>query len=84
MQKFGAYRVFVHGSSHESFTDHSLFSPIRSLSAAGWIPAYLEYSIIRQYALAFFDKTLRGGDPQLLKEMPGPFPEATLQVVPAS
>jgi hypothetical protein len=81
MRKFGAYRVFLHGSTHESFTDHSLRSPLASLSGAGKIPKYREYEILRAYTLAFFDKTLRGGDPALLKEIPGPYPEATLEVI---
>ena len=84
LRHYGALRLFVHGSSHESYTDHPLFSPLQSLSGAGTISKYRQYSIVRQYALAFFDKTLRGEDPQLLKDVPGPFPEATLEVVPAS
>ena len=81
MQKCGAYRVFLHGSTHTSFTDRSLFSPLARLSGAGTIPKEREYAIIRQYALAFFDKTLRGADPALLREVPGPFPEATLGLI---
>jgi dienelactone hydrolase len=83
MKKSGADSVFLHGSTHESFTDHSLFSPLARLSGAGAIPKQREYAIIRQYALAFFDKTLRGADPALLKESPGPYPEATLEVISA-
>lgn len=81
MRKYGAYRVFLHGSTHESFTDHNLFSPLVSLSGAGTIPKYREISIIREYALAFFDKALRGGDSALLKSLPGPYPEAALEVI---
>jgi dienelactone hydrolase len=83
MRKFGAYRIFLHGSTHESFTDHSLFSPLARLSGVGRIPADREYEIVRAYALAFFDKALRGADPALLKEVPGPYREATLQLIPA-
>ncbi len=83
MRKFGAYRIFLHGSTHESFTDHSLFSPVARLSGVGRIPADREYAIVRAYALAFFDKALKGADPKLLNEVPGPYPEATLQLVPA-
>jgi len=82
MKKFGAYRVFVHGSTHESFTDRSLFSPLARFSGAGSIPKDLEYEIVRAYVLAYFDKTLRGGEPVLLKEVPGPYPEATLELIP--
>ena len=82
IKKFGAYKIALRGSTHESFTDHSLFSPVALLSGAGTLPKNREYEIIRAYALAFFDKTLRGADPQLLKEIPGPYPEATLELVP--
>jgi dienelactone hydrolase len=82
MKKFGAYRIFLHGSTHESFTDRSLFSPLARLSGVGTIPANREYEIVRAYALAFFDKTLRNADPALLKQAPGPYPEATLELIP--
>ena len=84
MKKFGAYRIFLHGSTHESFTDRSLFSPIARLSGVGAIPANREYEIVRAYALAFFDKTLRDADPALLKQVPGPYPEATFELIPAA
>jgi dienelactone hydrolase len=84
IRKFGAYRIFLHGSTHESFTDHSLFSPLAGLSGVGTIPKNREYEIVRAYALAFFDKTLRGADPQLLRNLSGPYPEATLEVIPAA
>jgi dienelactone hydrolase len=84
MKKFGAYRIFLHGSTHESFTDRSLFSPLKRLSGAGALPKGREYEIVRAYALAFFDKTLRGADPPLLKEVPGPYTEATLELIPSA
>jgi dienelactone hydrolase len=82
ISKFGSYRVLLHGASHESFTDHSLFSPLVSLSGAGTIPKYRQFMIMRAYVLAFFDKTLRGEDPPLMKDIPGPFPEAKLEFIP--
>ncbi len=81
MRKFGTCRIILHGSTHESFTDHSLFSPLARLSGAGRIPADREYAIVRAYALAFFDKALKGADPKLLKEVPGPYPEATMELI---
>ena len=83
MEKFGAYRVFLHGASHESFTDRSMFSPLARLTGAGKIPPKRAFAIVRAYTLAFFDKTLKGEDPALLKEVPGPYPEATLEIIPA-
>jgi len=83
MRKFGAYRIFLHGSTHESFTDHSLFSPLARLSGVGRIPADREDAIVRAYTLAFFDKALKGANPKLLNEVPGPYPEATMELIPA-
>ena len=81
MKVFGAYLIFLHGSTHSSFTDRSLFSPLARLSGEGTIPKLRQYEIVRAYALAFFDKSLRGGDPALLREVPGPYPDATMLIV---
>jgi predicted dienelactone hydrolase len=79
-QKFGGYRVFLHGSTHLSFTDKVLVSPFKSLSGEGEIPANRQIFIVRQFALAFFDQTLRGKS-GLLKTQSSPFPEAAYQFV---
>lgn len=72
------YRIFLHGSTHPSFTDKALFSPIQALSGAGRIPAHREFQIIRQYALAFFDSALRGRSSPLLLAASAQFPEVTV------
>jgi len=54
MSKSEGYHVTVHGSTHSSFTDRSLFSPLKRYSGEGDIPANREYAIIREYVLAFF------------------------------
>ncbi len=82
IRKYGGYRVVLHGSTHTSFTDHNLLSPFKSLSGIGTIPAGREYAIIRDYALAFFDKTLRGQDPPLLHQTGSPIPEAFVEIIP--
>ncbi|GGH04018.1 alpha/beta hydrolase family protein [Silvibacterium dinghuense] len=68
----------LHGSTHSSFTDRSLYSPLRRFSDIGSIPAYREYAILRALTLAFFDQTLRGKASPLLDGNPHPFPEVTM------
>ncbi len=79
-EKFGGYRVFIHGSTHLGFTDKVLVSPFKSLSGAGGIPASRQIFIVRQFVLAFFDQTLRGKS-GLLQTESSPFPEAVYQFV---
>jgi predicted dienelactone hydrolase len=78
-QKFGGYRVYIHGSSHFGFTDKAIYSPFKSLSDGGDIRPRREFSIVRQYALAFFDQTLRGKSSPLLNRELSQFPEAASQ-----
>lgn len=80
-QQSNGYEVVLHGSSHPSYSDQSLYSPLKSISGIGKIPARREYFMIRTYVLAFFDKTLRGADPEILNGADSPFPEATLTVL---
>jgi predicted dienelactone hydrolase len=81
MRKSNGYHITLHGSSHTSYTDQSLYSPIKRYSGAGSIEPYREYAIIRAYVLAFFDKTLRGADPPLLRTTRQPYPESTLEIL---
>lgn len=81
MEKSNGYQVIVHGSTHSSFTDHSLYSPWKRYSGVGAIPPLREYSIIRNYALAFFDKTLKDIDSPLLHGGDQTYPETTLRVL---
>jgi dienelactone hydrolase len=82
-RKYGGYRIYLHGATHVSFTDKAIFSPFHSLSGAGKIPPRRQFFIIRQYALAFFEKTLKGENPALLEAKASPFPEASFQVTHA-
>ena len=75
-QKFGGYRIYMRGSTHSSFTDRPLFSPMSKLSGRGTIPPRREYAILRAYALAFFNQELKGESSSLLKAGESPFPEA--------
>jgi dienelactone hydrolase len=81
MRKSEGYWVVLHGSTHSSFTDRNLFSPVKPYSGEGTIPADREYMIIRKYALAFFNKTLRGENSTLLNGTDNPYPEASLVVL---
>jgi pimeloyl-ACP methyl ester carboxylesterase len=81
-QRSPGYRIFLHGSSHTGFTDHSLFSNFESLTGGGKTPPYRQFSIIRAYAVAFFDKTLRGIESPILAPGAHPFPEASFKVLP--
>jgi predicted dienelactone hydrolase len=83
MQMHGAYHISLHGSTHSSFTDRSLFSPFKSLSGEGSLPKTLEYSLVRLYVLAFFQKTLLDSDPSILTNKP-PVPEVTFELIPPS
>ena len=84
IRMYGGYHITLHGSTHTSFTDHNLLSPLKSLSGIGTIPADREYAILRDYALAFFDKTLRSQDPPLLKQTGSPVPEVNVVIIPGT
>lgn len=75
------YRVLVHGSTHSSFSDRSLFSPWKRYSGEGDVPALRQYSIIRSYVLAFFNKTLNGIDSPLLNAGDHTYPETSVEVL---
>jgi dienelactone hydrolase len=76
VRKSGAFRIFLHGSTHASFTDRALFSPLKTLSGAGQIPPRRQFFIINQIALAFFDQALKGKPSPMLESRHSPFPEA--------
>src|ERR1700761_7545610 len=56
MSRSNGYQIFLHGSSHVSFTDRGLFSPFRRYSGQGTVPVLRQDTIVRSYALAFFNK----------------------------
>jgi pimeloyl-ACP methyl ester carboxylesterase len=80
-RKFGGYRIFLHGSSHFSFTDKALFSPFKSFSDAGKLRPRRQFLIVRQYTLAFFEHTLRGKSSPLINDERGQFSEVAFQFV---
>jgi dienelactone hydrolase len=84
LRSLGGYLLSVKGAEHDDFTDQPLVSPLRSISHRGTIPARQVQGIVRSYVVAFFGKTLRGEDPKVLRERPGPYAEASLEAWPAS
>jgi len=78
LRRFGGYVLTLRGAEHVDFTDQGLVSPLRSVSHAGTISAAEAEAIVRAYVVAFFDKTLRGQDPEILRAPASPFPDATL------
>ena len=82
MRRFGGYLVSIKGAEHNDFTDQPLISPLRSLSYSGSVPPAEMEAIVRRYVVAFFDKTIRRSDPEILHSRSGPFAEATLEAWP--
>jgi predicted dienelactone hydrolase len=82
IHRFGGYLVSIKGAEHNDFTDQPLISPLRSLSYGGTVPPAEMENIVRRYVLAFFDKTIRGSDPAILRSRSGPFAETTLEAWP--
>jgi hypothetical protein len=86
LQQYGGYKLYVNGTSHMDFTDHSLVSPWRNWTERGHIAPSQIQTIVRAYVLSFFDKTLRGEKPALLQSgNSSPFPEVQIkQFIPDS
>ncbi|OMF40816.1 lipase [Paenibacillus sp. BGI2013] len=68
------YYLTVENLFHQSFTDISLISP--KMFARGMTPEH-NVDITRSYALAFFDRYLKGKEQPLLQGSSAQFPEAT-------
>lgn len=85
LQQYGGYKLYVNDTSHMDFTDHSLVSPWRNWTERGHIAPSQIQTIVREYVLSFFDKTLRGEKPALLQSgNSSPFPEVQIeQFIPA-
>jgi dienelactone hydrolase len=84
LRRLGGYLLSVKEAEHDDFTDQPLVSPLRMISHSGTIPAQQIQGIVRSYVVAFFNKTLRGEDPIVLRARPGPYAEASLEAWPAS
>jgi predicted dienelactone hydrolase len=72
--------VQVPGMFHVDLTDVALFSPLFSRAGfSGPIGAQRAHEIINAYALAFFDKTLKGRAPALLEGSSRRYPDVRLE-----
>jgi predicted dienelactone hydrolase len=67
LKQYGGYKLYVSNTSHMDFTDHPLITPWSRWAQPGHIsPAQIQ-TIVRAYALDFFDETIRGEKPSLLE-----------------
>lgn len=72
LARHGGERITIRGARHANFSDMPLIWPIRRMVAAGPVSAPKAHGLISAYAVAFFQKHLRGEDPPLLR--PGAAP----------
>ena len=80
LEKFGGYKLVIEGALHADFTDQSLISPFRRVTHTGPIKPARMHEIVRDYALAFFNKTLLNhGSPLLDSGNTSPFSEVHFQ-----
>ena len=75
------YQVTVRGARHFNFTDYAVeFSPVLKLfGVLGPIDGERGLQISRAYVLAFFDATLKDGNPSRLQGLSADFPEVTFE-----
>ena len=68
------YRFYIRQTTHYDFTDIGAFSPLAAqIGLKGPLDGAQVQRIVRAYALAFFDHTLRGADASILES--AAFPE---------
>jgi hypothetical protein len=76
-----AYGVTVRGTTHLDFTDLFLYSPVLKFTKAfGPIDGYRMVEIVNSYALAFFDKHLKGEISPLLAGSSADYPDVEFQL----
>lgn len=84
LRKYGGYRLTITGAMHVDFTDQPLISPFRRITHTGPIKPARVQAIIRDYALAFFDETLKEKrSPLLHSGNTSPFSEVKFTNFPA-
>jgi dienelactone hydrolase len=79
LSESGGYFVTIQGTSHMSYCDSPLYSPLRRLTRAGPIRREKGIEIINAYVLAFFRANLLGENASLLGTMPSPYPEVEFE-----
>ena len=72
------YTITIQGADHYNFHDMSILDP--SFSRLGEIDGQRMLKIMNEYALAFFDKHLKGEDSGLLNGPSSEYPEVEIKV----
>jgi len=84
LKRYGGYKLVIAGAMHADFTDQPMVSPFHRVTQTGPIKPVRMQTIVREYALSFFDKTLRGRDSPLLDSgNSSPFSEVHFERWPA-
>ncbi len=86
LARHGGERVTIRGTRHANFSDLPLIWPIRRMVGAGPVSPTKAHGLISAYAVAFFQKHLRGEDPLPLRPGAAPLDGVRLEQwpVPAS
>jgi dienelactone hydrolase len=79
LKRYGGFWMTVAGTTHKSFSDSPLFSPLKSLTGAGSTDPKQVFEIANAYTLAFFDRYLKQEDSALLKSGSKEFREVQLE-----
>jgi predicted dienelactone hydrolase len=74
-RKYASYRVIIAGMHHMNFSDMPLYCRLRRFTAAGPIDPRRAMRIVNDYALAFFDKCLKGEPEPLFDKLLARYPE---------
>jgi dienelactone hydrolase len=75
LNAYGGYMFTLRRGGHMNFSDTPLYSKLRYFTGAGRIDPYRALTVIRAYALAFFDNCLKGLRAPLLDGPSPAFPE---------
>lgn len=66
MQEHGGYWLSIDAVKHFNFSDYAFSSPLRKLNRSGRIAPHRAAQIVKEYALAFFDRYLKATAQPLL------------------
>jgi len=73
----GGLSILIPGSTHSSYTDLALFSPLLGLGGAD---PRRDHRIVNEFSVAFFDRYLKGKDDSSLKALAAKYPEVNFKV----
>jgi predicted dienelactone hydrolase len=75
LSEYGGYSFSLRGGHHMNFSDTPLYSKLRRYTGGGPIAPDRAFTIIRAYALAFFNQCLKGMTEPLLNGPSPSYPE---------